>query len=76
MLKLGVMEEQKMVDKTKCIGCGTCVAICPVGAISFDENGQAKIDKTKCIRCGSCQASCPVEAIDLSRSDNGKDSNN
>ena len=51
------------VDKKKCIGCGTCVSICPVEAISFDENGKAKIDKEKCIRCGACQASCPVEAI-------------
>ena len=34
-----------MVDKNKCIGCGTCVGICPVGAISFDEDGKAKIDK-------------------------------
>ena len=65
-----------MVDKTKCIGCGTCVAICPVGAISFDDEGKARIDRTKCIRCGSCQASCPVEAIDLNRSEDGKDSNN
>lgn len=65
-----------MVDKTKCIGCGTCVAICPVGAISFDDDGKARIDRTKCIRCGSCQASCPVEAIDLNRSEDGKDSNN
>ena len=30
-----------MVDKEKCIGCGTCVSICPVGAISFDANGNA-----------------------------------
>ena len=65
-----------MVDKTKCIGCGTCVAICPVEAISFDEYGKARIDRTKCIRCGSCEASCPVEAIDLSRSEDGKGSNN
>ncbi len=65
-----------MVDKTKCIGCGTCVAICPVGAISFDDDGKARIDRTKCIRCGSCEASCPVEAIDLSRREDGKDSNN
>ncbi len=65
-----------MVDKTKCISCGTCVAICPVGAISFDNDGKAFIDKKKCIRCGACQASCPVEAIDLNRSDDGKSSNN
>ena len=65
-----------MVDKTKCIGCGTCVAICTVETISFDEDGKARIDRTKCIRCGSCEASCPVEAIDLSRSEDGKGSNN
>ena len=65
-----------MIDKTKCISCGTCVAICPVGAISFDKVGKAVIDTNKCIRCGACQASCPVNAIDLSRGNNGKDSNN
>lgn len=56
-----------MVDKEKCIGCGTCVSICPVGAISFDANGKAEIDKTKCIRCGACQSSCPVGAIDIDK---------
>lgn len=54
-----------MVDKSKCISCGTCVAICPVGAISFGADGKAEIDKAKCIHCGACQASCPVEAIDI-----------
>lgn len=56
-----------MIDKKKCISCGTCVAICPVGAISFGSDGKSVIDRTKCIRCGSCQASCPVEAIDLNK---------
>ena len=54
-----------MIDKNKCIGCGTCVAICPVEAISFDVDGKAVIDTKKCIRCGACQASCPVEAIEI-----------
>lgn len=54
-----------MVYKEKCIGCGTCVSICPVGAISFDKDGKAVIDKTKCIHCGACEASCPVGAIKL-----------
>ena len=56
-----------MIDKKKCISCGTCVAICPVGAIDFDKDGKAIIDRSKCIRCGACQASCPVEAIDLNK---------
>ncbi len=53
-----------MVDKNKCIGCGTCGAICPVEAISF-KDGKATIDKKKCIHCGACEASCPVNAIKL-----------
>ena len=56
-----------MVDKNICIGCGTCVAVCPVGAIHFDENGKAEIDKGICIHCGACQASCPVSAIDIDK---------
>lgn len=54
-----------MIDKKKCIGCGTCVAICPMGAISFKKDGKPEIDRSKCIHCGSCEASCPVEAIKL-----------
>lgn len=53
------------VNKNKCISCGTCVEICPVNAISFDENGKAQIDENKCIRCGSCEAACPTEAIKI-----------
>ena len=56
-----------MIDKKKCISCGTCVAICPVGAISFGSDAKAVIDRSKCIRCGACQASCPVAAIDLNK---------
>lgn len=64
MLKY-LQTEDCMVNEERCIGCGTCVAICPVGAISFNKNGKANIDKNKCIRCGACQASCPVDAIKL-----------
>ena len=52
------------IDKSKCISCGTCVAICPVEAISFDSDGKAVINQEKCIKCGACKASCPVNAID------------
>lgn len=54
-----------MVDKNKCIACGTCVQMCPVGAISFDENGLATIDPNKCIKCGTCEVACPVQAIKI-----------
>jgi len=52
-----------IVDKSKCIGCGTCVGVCPVEAIEMIK-GKAEIDKKKCIHCGSCKNVCPVEAIE------------
>lgn len=57
-----------MVDKEKCIGCGACASICPVGAIKL-TNGKAKIDPQKCIKCGSCQMFCPVGAIDINKAE-------
>lgn len=45
----------------QCIKCGTCIASCPVEAISM-QNGKVVIDKEKCISCGTCSAVCPVDA--------------
>lgn len=54
-----------MIDQDKCIGCGTCVQLCPVNAISFNKDGKAQIDKEKCIKCGTCEVACPVSAIKI-----------
>ncbi len=45
----------------KCISCGACAAICPVGAIS-EGDGKYEINKDLCIECGACAATCPVGA--------------
>lgn len=44
-----------------CIGCGSCVGVCPVTAITL--GGVASIDALSCIGCGSCPAACPTAAI-------------
>jgi uncharacterized Fe-S center protein len=51
------------VESDSCIGCGSCVEVCPEGAISLDQ-GKACITKEDCIGCGECMTVCPEKAID------------
>ena len=49
-----------------CIKCGTCISVCPAGAIKISEN-KFLIDLKKCIFCGNCQFYCPHKAIKLTK---------
>jgi len=46
-----------------CVGCGTCIDACPVGAIALVD-GRAVIGAA-CKGCGRCAALCPTGAITL-----------
>jgi len=50
------------ISEEKCVGCGACVAVCPVEAISQDGD-KYKIDAETCVDCGACAGECPSEAI-------------
>jgi len=51
------------VDEKKCIGCGSCVEVCPQSVFKM-VNGKAKVVNEKaCVGCRACEASCPVDAI-------------
>lgn len=45
-----------------CCGCGECVEVCPVDAISMEENEQGflypKVDEHACLDCGLCVKHC------------------
>jgi len=49
----------KITDE--CIGCGTCVEACPLGAIV--ESGDVYIITDDCTECRACVDACPVNAI-------------
>lgn len=42
-----------LVDERKCVGCGNCVAVCPMGAIHV-ESRLAHINQDECVECGAC----------------------
>lgn len=57
-----------VADITKCVGCKLCVKGengCPVGAISFDENGKVLINQEKCLGCGICKSKCKLDVIKI-----------
>lgn len=49
----------------RCIGCGNCVSVCPVGAAVM-QNKKPVFNQKKCNFCGECVNLCPVEALSLS----------
>lgn len=62
-----------VVDQEKCVGCLTCVRICPyeVPRVVSDARGAgaiqgaAFIEAAICHGCGTCVAECPAQAIQL-----------
>ncbi|MDH3365214.1 MAG: FAD-dependent oxidoreductase [Thermoplasmata archaeon] len=53
------------VDETKCTGCGTCVEVCPYGALRKSEEGISEVIAAACKGCGCCGATCPEGAITM-----------
>ncbi len=50
------------VNPEECVGCENCVEVCPVEAISMEDD-VAVIDQATCTECGACISECPVDAI-------------
>ena len=53
------------VDPEECFDCGACVGLCPVEAITLDEDCSIVFSKEKCVgsTCSACVEACPARAI-------------
>ena len=48
-----------------CLGFGTCVGVCPFGAIKMSEEGLPIVDTDKCKACNKCVEVCPKKIFSL-----------
>ncbi|MEM3444477.1 MAG: PfkB family carbohydrate kinase [Thermoplasmata archaeon] len=59
----GIRYSQMVVDPERCIGCGTCVDVCPVKIFALDGGKAIARHQEKCTKCGLCVERCPARAI-------------
>ncbi len=57
-----------IVNQDKCIGCHSCLTVCPFGAPQFGDNGLIQkchmcFDRIKNGKEPACAATCPVSAL-------------
>jgi ferredoxin/flavodoxin len=62
------------IDQKRCVGCGTCAKVCPMGNIQMqavpspspdDEPLARAVPGTRCAMCYRCISLCPTQSITL-----------
>jgi len=56
----------RVEDKGECTGCGECVEICPVDALTLDDD-YPTVDEEWCIGCGVCATVCPTYSVKIEK---------
>lgn len=56
---------EKSIESELCCHCGACAGVCPVDAISCNNN-ILSVDVKKCVNCGMCIKCCPATGYQIS----------
>ena len=52
------------IDPRKCVACGNCVAVCPMGAIAVDRAiHRAVVNEDECVECYTCYRGMSRESL-------------
>jgi NADH:ubiquinone oxidoreductase subunit F (NADH-binding)/Pyruvate/2-oxoacid:ferredoxin oxidoreductase delta subunit len=53
------------IDPGSCTGCGACLKVCPVDAISGEKKQPHRLDPDTCVKCGACYEACRFGAVSV-----------
>ena len=56
-------EQEGYFISDRCIGCGSCVTVCPQACIGTDSV-PFQIRQEHCLHCGNCMNACPADAVE------------
>lgn len=54
---------KQIFKKGLCTSCGTCIGVCPHGALSWEKE-KIVVDENKCVSCGLCYEVCAGKGFD------------
>lgn len=59
------VKRKARIPQEKCASCGSCLEVCPRGAISIVHGCYAQVDASLCVGCGLCSRECPAGIIQV-----------
>ncbi len=63
--KKKALRRKAVPNRSLCVACGACEAVCPRGAIQIWKGSYSVVNENLCVGCGLCARECPASIISL-----------